>query len=77
MKTIKCDYFKKGKCLKGIEPTAECNNCPCGKPADTCVLLCNCEEETCNIGTLFEEELHFREGVTAQDAIDWGGRFER
>ena len=47
---INCLYFKDGKCTREIEPTAECNNCD--KPTDTCVLLCECEEETCNIGNV-------------------------
>lgn len=55
MKTIKCDYYKKGKCIKGIDPTADCSNCPQGKPPDTCALLCDCEGETCNIGEYKDE----------------------
>jgi hypothetical protein len=50
--TIKCPFFKNGKCTKPLDTTAECNNC--GKPAETCALTCDCEEETCNIGTVVE-----------------------
>ena len=52
MKVI-CNNFKDGKCSLPIEPTAECNNC--SKPPHTCVLLCECEEETCNIGEVADD----------------------
>jgi hypothetical protein len=52
--TIKCLFFKNGKCIKPLDPTAECNNC--GKPARTCALTCDCEEETCNIGIVAEPQ---------------------
>lgn len=52
MTKVICEYFKDGKCIKELTPeeldTAWCTQC--GKPADTCVLICDCEEETCNIG---------------------------
>ena len=44
-----CINYKDGKCLLPIEPTAICGEF-CGKPPDTCVLLCDCDEEACNIG---------------------------
>jgi len=47
MKVI-CENFKDGKRSLEIEPTSECNSCD--KPPHTCVLLCDCEDETCNIG---------------------------
>ncbi|MCK9569903.1 hypothetical protein M0R72_13245 [Candidatus Pacearchaeota archaeon] len=49
---IKCLFFKNGKCIEPLDPTAECKNC--GKPAGTCALTCDCEEETCNIGSIAE-----------------------
>ena len=55
-KQVICVNYKDGKCTKELDPeeleTAWCAQC--GKPSGTCVLLCDCEEETCNIGELCE-----------------------
>ena len=47
-KMVRCEFFVDGKCIQQLDESAECNDC--GKPLGTCALLCDCEEETCNIG---------------------------
>jgi hypothetical protein len=59
---VKCDHYKDGQCLnsdKSYFNTSACKECNRGKGAGgkrlkhpICVLICDCEEETCNIGEL-------------------------
>lgn len=50
---IECQYYYlHGRCKDSTPKTAACIDCPIGEPPDTCCLTCDCEEETCSIGTL-------------------------
>ena len=61
MKAVKCRYYENGKCIANTSGTETCFACAkhrqgCNLP---CVLLCDCEEETCNIGELIEERVNY------------------
>ena len=60
---IKCGFYKLGQCTepetKKFLKTSSCYECNSGKDAHghklkypICVLQCNCEDETCNIGII-------------------------
>lgn len=56
---IVCEYIKNGLCQNSevlLASVSECEHCPSDKPKNTCALLCDCEEETCNIGEVVEED---------------------
>jgi hypothetical protein len=64
---IRCEFYKEGQCLesenKRFLKTSGCYGCNSGKDYQgkrlkhpICVLTCgNCEEETCNIGEVVNE----------------------
>jgi len=55
---IKCEFYRDGKCINSeakLAAVGECEHCFQGKDANTCALTCDCDETTCNIGDIIND----------------------